>query len=460
MDEHETLTDLAAAVKTLAEGVADMQKNMIDRETVERMAETVVARQRAAAPFTGRAGGFQPADDADDEPTGPVVGLRERAAIALEREAPKAAAALRRPVEDVREFQRAADDLLLLAAIKNVDPRSLDYFTSEFQPRLRALDTATAGEGQEYVPTILSSSFIERVALELRVAALFPSINMPSPTFDLPGLAVSRQRTFGAAQSTADVATAISTRDPATRKVTLTAVKFAVRALVSREAEEDAIIAMLPFMQSELVDYMAADVEDVILNGDTTGTQDTDSAAAGDPRLLWSGLRKNAQAAAKTDAANADLTVPMLRTNRFKMGKYGVSPGKLAHVLSIASYIKLLSDANLITMDKYGPQATVVTGELAKADGVPVIVSEYQRDNLNATGVFDNVTTNRSSAQTVFTGGWMLGLRRGVTVQVLKELYAATDQDGLVITSRRAFSPLYPVASNNIVANTYNLKAV
>jgi hypothetical protein len=46
--------------------------------------------------------------------------------------------------------------------------------------------------------------------------------------------------------------------------VTLTAVKFAGEALVSKEMEEDAIIAVLPFIQQELVDYMAADLEDAV----------------------------------------------------------------------------------------------------------------------------------------------------------------------------------------------------
>jgi hypothetical protein len=45
--------------------------------------------------------------------------------------------------------------------------------------------------------------------------------------------------------------------------VTLTAVKFAGEALVSKEMEEDAIIAVLPFIQ-QLVDYMAADLEDAV----------------------------------------------------------------------------------------------------------------------------------------------------------------------------------------------------
>jgi hypothetical protein len=69
----------------------------------------------------------------------------------------------------------------------------------------------------------------------------------------------------------------------------------------------------------------------------------------------------------------------MLRGNRKKMGKYGVDPNELAHILSINEYIDLLSDTAVFTLEKYGPNATILTGELAKVDNVPVIVSEAVR---------------------------------------------------------------------------------
>jgi hypothetical protein len=238
--------------------------------------------------------------------------------------------------------------------------------------------------------------------------------------------------------------------------VTLTAVKFAGEALVSKEMEEDAIIAVLPFIQQELVDYMAADLEDAILNGDTAGTMDT-GWAADDPRKNFDGLRKTAVAAGKSDVCNIAPTVPLtVRANRKKMGKYGADPTGIAHITSVAAYIQLLADPSVITMEKYGPNATIVTGELAKVDGSPIIVSGYVRADLNATGVFDNVTLTRTELITLYLRGFLLGNRRQVTVQVLRKLYAEDDQDAIIVSHRKALSPRFPLATEIVNAVAYN----
>jgi hypothetical protein len=213
---------------------------------------------------------------------------------------------------------------------------------------------------------------------------------------------------------------------------------------------------MLGFMQEELVDYMVADIEDAIVNGDTAGTMDT-GWASDDPRKNFDGLRKSAAASGKIDGAGVALSVALLRGNRKAMGKYGVKPTALAHILSINALIEILSDTALLTLEKYGPQATVLTGELGKVDNIPVIVSEYVRADLNVSGVFDNVTKTRTEAITAYRPGWFQGERRGLTVQVLRELYAEDDQDAVLVSLRRAFAARFPIATENIVALTYNL---
>ena len=230
-------------------------------------------------------------------------------------------------------------------------------------------------------------------------------------------------------------------------------------ALFSKESDEDSIIAILPFTQDELVDYLSADIEDTTINGDTSGShQDSDVSSSTDPRKNWAGLRKALISGAKTDASNAALTVAMLRINRKNMGRYGVQPANLAHVLGIAEYVDLLSDSSVITIDKYGAQATILSGELGKVDGAPLIVSEYVRGDVNATGVYDGTTTNRTMALTVHRKGFVFGERRGVEVQVLRELYAEYDQDAVIVTTRKAFTPRFPTATEKIVAQHYNVK--
>ena len=469
-DTTQILEELKGSVHQLAEAVNEMREGRVDRETVERIASEAVERSAAAATEQNRERGYQPEDTTDEpEYRGRQLSERERLVQLHVRSAGSAAEWSGKSKETIARFHEASDNLVLLGAVlgniarqKNqpFDIRETSYYNEEFAPARRAVSSTAAGQGDEFVPTELSGSLIERVNLALRVVALFRSVNMPTQPFELPGMAVTRTRLGSHAEQTGDTGqTKFKAVTPGTRKVTLTAKKFAGRMLVSREAEEDAIIAILPWMQDEMVDFLAADLEDTLLNGDTAGTHlDADTTAADDPRKNWDGLRKRTQAAQKTDAAAAALTVAMLRKNRKNMGKYGVNPSQLAHLISINSYIDLIADSNVLTVDKYGPNATILSGELGRADGAPLIVSEYVRTDLNATGVNDATAANNTKtvAITVSRRSYVVGERRGTEVEVLRELYAESDQDAIIASTRKAFEALYPT-TEPAVALHYNV---
>lgn len=470
MADTVTTEELQTSIHKLREAVEGVSERTVDKETVEKIASEVLERQQAAAQEDQKRRGYQPQNvDKDGNPVDPEAAAaafrgmtpQQRMAEIHSRAAKNVAPLVSASEDDVRMFQQRSDELVLLSTAMGVNPRDTQFFHTQYLPALRAMDTQTTAEGTEFVPRDLSSQLIERVNLDLMVVALFPAIEMPTNPFDIPGKAVSRVRLGTLAEATADTGqTKAKKVTPGTRKVTLTAKKFAGEALVSKEEVEDSIIAIMPFITEDLTEYMGADLEDAAINGDADGThQDSDTTDADDPRAGWDGLRKSTLAAAKNDAGNDALTVADLRANRADMGKYGVRPQKLAHILSIKGYIQLLGDSNLLTIDKYGPNATLLTGELGKVDNSPVIVSEYVRQDLNATGVYDGTTTNRSTAISVYTPGFVRGIRRGVTVQVLKELYAESDQDAILATTRQAFSPRFPVASQTIVAQSYNTSA-
>lgn len=462
-EAREAIDELKQSVAELGNALREQNADPLTREKVETIVTDVMAAQARANPHLA---GFIPGNetDADHElgeikVRGRALNQREKLAYLHGLPAKRAARTSRRPVEDVEQFQRASDELVIIAAALGVNPRETAYFTEEYLPSLRAMDSTTAAEGDEFVPTELSPSLIERVNLDLQVAALFPEIDMPTQPYEVPGKAVSRVRLGSHAEQTADTGqTKFKVVTPGTRKVTLTAKKFAGEALFSKELDEDGIIPILPFIQEELEDYLAADLEDAHINGDAQGAHfDSDTTATDDPRKAIDGLRQHTQAGAKTDAANAALTPAMLRINRKKMGKYGIKIGDLAHILGMASYVDLLGATDVQTVDKYGPQATILTGELGKVGGVPLIVSEYVRQDLNATGVYDGTTTNRTIAITVNRKGFLRGSRRGLTVEVYRELYAESDQDAVAVTVRKAFEPRFPVASQLIVSQHYNV---
>jgi HK97 family phage major capsid protein len=457
MDEYTAaLDELKGGVATLTAAVEGYRKDAVDRSTVEAIVTDLLEKQAKAEEKAPRRS-FEPSDTVAE-----ALGKQgvERLAALHETPARDIAPLVSKSKEEITHLQQQGDRLLLISAIRGVKPQATRFYSDSYRPLINAaINTDNAGEGADWVPTMLSPDLIDRVELQLKVLALFGETPMPSNPYELPGRSVDRKKLARGVQNDADTAqTAVKKIQIGSRKVTLTAKKFWGEALVSKEAEEDAIIAQMPLIQDELQRYLRFDLEDAALNGDTAAALDTAAGfyLADDPLKNWDGLRKLALAAAKTDAGNVALTAAMTRTNRKKMGKYGVDPLELAHIVSIAGYIELLSDAATLTLEKYGPLAVVLTGELAKVDNVPVIVSEKMHDDLNATGVYDNVTTNRTECITVYRPGFTQGTRRGLTIEILRELYSEFDQDAVKVSTRKALAAIQPAATEPIVAITYN----
>ena len=360
------------------------------------------------------------------------------------------------------EAQKAMDNVFILSKVLGRNPRSLkswNRFNSVAGDYVKALEAATSGQGNDWVPTDFSNQLYELVRLSGKVVPLFPAFDMPSSPYKLP-VQIGRLTSFKHAEQTGDTGqTKIPVGDTAniTGNAVFTAQGHAVRVLTSKDLEEDSIVPMLPFLQNEIVKTLAEGREDAILNGSTTAThEDADVTSASDRRKLWNGLR----ILALNNSYKVDIgtfNTANLRLIRKKMGRFGVTPGDLAWIVDVSAYIQMLGLAEVITMEKYGPDATIVKGELAKFDGIPVIVSEWVRSGLNASGVQDGSTTTKTTVTLVNRNSFAFGTRRGVNIQLLKELYAESDQDAMVVRERVDFEPIYPIASNTIVGSGYNL---
>src|SRR5262249_31783462 len=158
----------------------------------------------------------------------------------------------------VERWQQTTDRLVLLALAQGREPQETAFYRDADLPLAQAMGTAASAGGGEDVPRELSGNLVERVHLRLMVRRLFPRVPMPTNPFDIPGLAVTRTRLGSHAEQTADTSqTAIKKITPGTRKITLTAKKFAGEVILSRELEEDSLIATIPFIEQELVDYLA-----------------------------------------------------------------------------------------------------------------------------------------------------------------------------------------------------------
>lgn len=380
------------------------------------------------------------------------------------------------PDGPVAEWQDRGEKLYLLALLLRRPNqtheqvmRSTAYYREEYLPAWRgaaaylkaneALDLAT-GEGGDWVPTTMSARLIELIRLEKNVAALFEEIAMPRSPFVFPTF-LSKIKGFKMTEQTAvGSPTKISVGQPATisTKFTLTAVGVGTRMATSKFLEEDSIVPILPLLQAQMAEGLSDAREDAVQNGDATGAHqdnDTETGAADLAAKSWDGLRLAALAkTAKVDLAAKLDTDPNWRAGvaavRAKMGKYA-APRDCAIIVGPklgygqVPYVEAFRTAYAIAM------ATNVSGEiLFRPDGCAFLVSEFQREDVAATGVNTAAGPNdKATALIVNRRAWLNGQVREITVQVGRELYMESDQDVIVATARWAFGSPYAAADNH-----------
>ena len=100
------------------------------------------------------------------------------------------------------------------------------------------------------------------------------------------------------------------------------------------------------------------------------------------------------------------------------LGKYGVRPSELAYIADVGTYIKSLGIGEFRTLDKLGPQATLLNGQLAQVGGIPVIVSEQMAKSDPDVG--DNNTEGRLLV--VNRTQWRLGFRRELMIETTRDI--------------------------------------
>jgi hypothetical protein len=314
-------------------------------------------------------------------------------------------------------------------------------FKDQYKRVLRAMDTDTSNEGVDWIPTGIGSSLHERVRASGKVAPLFQRINLPTNPWKWP-LEGADATAYRVAEPTSDTATKVTVSTPGTGAATFDAEIFGGRVLFSKSLEADSALAILPYVQRKLVQAFVDAEERAILDGDTDGTHqdtDTNSAGATDAAWAWDGLRKRALANSSASGGSA-LTVALLAARRADMDHYGLNPAEMAFIVPISSYYALVTDTNVVTVDKFGPQATILNGQLGSLYGVPIIVSEHVRTNLNASGIHDAITTTKTYALAVNRNEWVMGQRTPLALETDDSIYRETYQRVVVGFMREDFA--------------------
>lgn len=353
----------------------------------------------------------------------------------------------------VIKLQEMSDDLYITSKLLKVKPQELKMYPA-FQ---KALDTQTAGEGAEWVPEELSAELIRMIELAYRIPALHRDIVMPTDPYNIPAQ-LGKMIFYKIAEQTEDTGqTKIPTSDLATGKVTMIGAGLGGRTLVSHYLEEDSIVPVLPIIKEGIADGANEAMEQAIINGDDSAThQDSDVTEASDRRKSWKGYRKLALANNWKEDLSTFSYANIGKLQKM-MGVYGTFISDLTFIVGVSVWNQMKSLAEVITVDKYGPKATILTGELGKLDGIPIVTSGVVREDLNASGVYDGTTMTQTCMFLVFRRGFLSGTKRTLRLRLLQELYAESEQDCLLGTMRRAFTPIYAIATQPVVAIGYNI---
>lgn len=367
----------------LAAAVVKHQQSLIDATTPVRKGEVNVANGKRAEPLFVKGGKFD--------------GL---------------------PVEDVL----FTDYLLRRAQEAKID--GAKPASKQLRDAVEKALTATgSGTGDEYVPTGMAAELWNDIFLEARVAGQFDTINMPTDPWDAPlGWGEVTWR-----KGTQNTATTVS--EPATAKSTMTSTELLTEVNWSYDLDEDSIIAVLPTLRSEITRGGADIIDKFVMNADATnaatGNINLDDADPADDSYFLTngqdGLRHLAivDNTGQTSSVGAAIDDAKTRAVIAKLDKYATQPDRLRLFCDPLTYVTMLGMTNVVTADKFGPQATVLTGVLANYAGIPVIPSSAIALT-EADGKLSTTGGNNIKGQLLIAHRdmWKVGYRRQFAIEV------------------------------------------
>lgn len=297
------------------------------------------------------------------------------------------------------------------------------YGKNVLAPKLKAFGTTVAGYGAEYVPTLIASTYIPEFELALDLQGRFREIRMPQSPYKLPVVkdVLKAQKVLEGA--------AAGAREFGTGSLEMSAKKLESYYVVPEELNEDSAVDFLSIAREELLLSHQRAVESAIINGDDDGTHidsDTEAGSALLAEKVWKGLRRQALANSANGGTKnfaAALSTSGLIDMRAKMKKHGVDPSNLAWIVGPAVYAQLFGLPEMLTVDKAGPAAaSILKGSASAILGIPVVVSQHCREDLNVSGVYDGVTTTKGSILLVNLARWYVGMRRAPQIRVVQDL--------------------------------------
>jgi hypothetical protein len=372
--------------------------------------------------------------------------------------------------EDIRRIDRSAlDDLFPRIPVnsffgqdRDLAKRGAFELTDAYQRAVRAMDTAESGYGSQLVGAEYVGELWEGARKDSRIFGLIDAFEMTAPTAYLPVEADLPEMLY-VSENTSASASDYTTSKSGSNRVTVTAVKFVIHQMWSGEMEEDSIIPFVPFLRGQAQKSLAHYSDSVVLNGDTTnastGNINLDDADPADTKhyLAFDGIRHVGivdVTTNKVDHAGAAISLkPILNLRKLMLDTtylmdwgHPTDPNDLVFVCDPASGDEVALIDEFRTVDQYGNGATILTGEVGKIGGHPLI-SSIAQPKTEADGKVSTTAGNNTLGQVVAFNrrGFKAGWRRRVKVESLR--LPGRDQTQMVYSMRLGFGRFTPTGA-------------
>jgi HK97 family phage prohead protease/HK97 family phage major capsid protein len=336
-----------------------------------------------------------------------------------------------------------------------------------------AMAAGNTGYGAEWVPEEMSAEFNAYLRLQPTLSNKFRTWNMPVGSSAKYPFQNGRAVVYAGTENLVDAGAQARKTNIATGAKTFTPVLFIGALVTSEILSEDSILNLVALIRSELMMAMSEKLDSVIINGDTNAThQDNVDGGAGtywqtyDLETKILGLR--AKAADDSKTVNIETLA----------GTTGVGSLCWENFLDIKSMMGIISARNpdeclwitgprgrtamqnaLHSEDALGVLPFLISGTLPRVDGSEVHISGQYLEDLDSDGLGHATpgSGGHTSLLCVHKPSFMIGQRRGITLQVAQDIL--TQQQQFVSTGRWDFGSIaaddfYPVACGINIQHT------
>ena len=331
-----------------------------------------------------------------------------------------------------------------------------DIFDTKMGQRMKAVTTV-----DQFLSNFSNNIYTE-MEQQLVVAPLFNRIAVDAKTFRVP---VADEDTDGDvaqfASGTFATGIADTTRVPTSNQNTIASVdftphKFMATTHLAKDEEEDTVLPLLDFLRAAATRRLARAIDKSILRG--TGALTGFTASPTNAITAGTGYASVIEGITNlTDDVGSGLTVDTGSANdkadpsdiasaRTKLGKYGLQLGAdLVYLTSIEGYNNLVTTSDFQTVDKFGPNATYLTGSVGAVYGIPIAITEF----------LDNVgTTGNDIGALIYKPGFMIAERRGIEIE--SEYEPRQQVTAMYMSTRIDFKALTTNSSNALDASKYS----